>query len=484
VAVLGGVFLAGVGHAAAPGPDPGLPIVNLTPYVPSATADGASTSLGARLDVGLQRNDFQTSLQAALETAATDVDGGPRSTTWGQAWWGEKIALTGAWTPTSAARLDLSLADQSRRDLVPGVPFLAGSAGQILSTRTQTTQAAATLTPFTPLTLQVGGSASQGVTDTQAIDALAATGASTSLQTSAARAFAGLTWRPVSGFSLDVGEALEARGVAWRGVGADTARFSYPAPHLTAAFRPWAQAEWTFSVARVVSAFSADQFAAFAQASGPTAAGAFQPDREWRSMLSVKQTLPGAMTVSASFTQAQLESVTDFAPVGQVQAPSSIGGGRRQAVDVAVATPLNLPFLPPLTLSGQGSWRASQVTDPFTGAPRSLSGEAPYAARLSVGGALDTLPVSWSLKADVTGPASVFQMSQVDTLTAGVGLGGSLAYRAGALTLGLQVDNLVGGVRNDISQKFNGSRASGALGGTAESHSDSRAVRITLRKSL
>ncbi|HEX7760556.1 MAG TPA: hypothetical protein VF459_13700 [Caulobacteraceae bacterium] len=471
-------------QAASSAQDPGVTSIALTPYVPTPAAPGALASIGARLDLGVKLQDFQTSLQAAVESAPGGLTGGPALPVWGAAWTGETVRLTTTWTPSPVARLDASVTDQLRRDLAPANPFTAGGGDQVLSTRTLSAQAAATLTPFKPIALQLGGSAASGVTDNQLWAPQATADAATGLRTDTARLFAGLTWRPVARLSLNVGDALESRGVAWRGAGVQAASFAYPAPHLTATLTPWSQARWTVTVERAISALDPAQFAAFAQAEGLLTAGAFQPDREWRSVVSLRQSLPGAVTLSATLTQARLESVTDLGPVGQTQAPTAIGGGSRRAIDVSVAAPLDLPFLPSLTLSGRGSWRASSVTDPFTGVLRPLSGEVPYRAQLSLGGALAQLPITWALKAQVTGPSSLFQMSEVDTLSIDTGLGGSLAYRAGYLVLGLQVDNLVGGSRSDISQRFSGSRASGARDGTAEIHGDSRAVRITLSKAL
>ena len=482
--LLGGLALASAAAASSAGSSPDSASLSLTAYAPVA-ATPAGSSFGTRLDLGLQVDTLQASVQAAVEGGQAPLSFGFAAPLWGQGWSGQKVQITSVWAPTPLAHLDLILGDQLRRDLVVANLFTPGSADQAVITRSRSADVTASLSPATPFKVQFGAATTSSVIDTQTLAAAAmAPTAVNALQTDTRRAFAQLTWSPGPPLTLDFGEALESRGVAWRGAAQDAATYGYAAPHATATLTPWPQGQWSVSLERAIAPLDPAQYATFVQAEGQPTAGAFQPDREWRSVVSLRQTLPGAVTLSASLTQARLESVTDFGRVGQTQAPKDIGGGSRQAVDVAIAAPVQLPGWPLLNLNGQASWRRSQVTDPFTGDPRPLSGESPYQAQLGVSGSMKVLPVTWNLKAEITGPQSLSQISQVDTLTAAAGLGGGVDYRAGSLTLGLQVDNLVGGARTDISQHYAGDRAFSPPDGTALIHSDSRAIRFTLRKAL
>ena len=479
-----GVFALASAAAASPaGSAPDSTSLSLTAYAPVA-ATPAVSSVGTRLDLGLQVDTLQASVQAAVEGGQAPPSFGFAAPLWGQGWSGQKVQITSVWAPTPLAHLDLTLGDQLRRDLVAANLFTPGSADQAVITRSRSAGVTASLSPGAPFKVQFGAAATSSVIDTQTLAVATGPTAVSALQTDTRRAFAQLIWSPGPPLTLDFGEALETRGVAWRGAAQDAASYGYAAPHATATLTPWPQGHWSISFERAIAPLDPAQYATYVQAEGQATAGAFHPDREWRSVVSLRQTLPGAVTLSASLTQARLESVTDFGRIGQTQAPKDIGGGSREAVDVALVAPVQVPGWPLLNLNGQASWRRSQVTDPFTGDPRPLSGESPYQAQLGVSGSMKVLPVTWNLKAEITGPQSLSQISQVDTLTAAAGLGGGVDYRAGSLTLGLQVDNLVGGARTDISQHYAGDRAFSPPDGTALIHSDSRAIRFTLRKAL
>ena len=170
--------------------------------------------------------------------------------------------------------------------------------------------------------------------------------------------------------------------------------------------------------------------------------------------------------------------------MGLGQAPVGIGGAQRRRIDVVLAAPLPLPGLPGTKLSASADWLASQVTDPFTGQRRSISGDAAYKAELNLSGVLRTAPITWALKAQFTGPQAVYQMSQVDLISPMAGLGGALGYRAGPVTLGLQLYNIVGGTRTDTSLIYAGSRAGDLQDGERQTHDDGRAVRFTLTRAL
>jgi hypothetical protein len=130
------------------------------------------------------------------------------------------------------------------------------------------------------------------------------------------------------------------------------------------------------------------------------------------------------------------------------------------------------------------SLRSSQVQDPFTGQRRVMSGEAPYRARLSLGGALPGPLVSWRLTAQADGPQSVYQMEQVTNLGPTAGLGGALTYGAGPVKVSLEVDNLVGGLRDVTTLSYAGPRVEDSLSSVARRKDDARAVRIALRKGM
>lgn len=442
-------------------------------------------SVGGRANLDLRLDNLETKLQANIESGGLEVGPDPLgASAWGQSWTGGQAQLTAIWSPSGTARLEVSLSNQLKRQLSQLNPLAPGVSGQLTSTQTGSAKVAAILTPVTPLELQFGGETTSGGVDTLVYAPAGGSPTASNLRSDTARVFADLTWRPVARFSLEAGDAVETLGVAVTGT---SAAYAYPTPHVVGTLTPWADGEWKIGAERAVTAPNAAQFATFASVLATAVRSepaSFQPDRAWRYTASVRQTLPGAIVVSASLIQSNLESVTDLGPVGGGQAPVSIGAGQRREVQVAFSTPVALPYAPGAKLSATAGWRQSQVTDPFTGLRRPISGDAPYQAEIDLTGVLGSLPVNWGVKAQLSGPQSIYQMSEVDTLSPSAGLGGVINYRAGPVTVGFQVDNLVGGLRTNTSLYYSGSRASDVIDGVRQTHDDSRAFRLSFTRAL
>jgi hypothetical protein len=449
-------------------------------YTPSST-----DTVGGRASLDLNLSSLQTSVQASVEGGGVQTADDPFAMAQrGQSWTGSQARLTTVWTPGPAASVEFDLTNQLKRSLSQLDPLQPQIPGQLTSTQSQSAKLTASLTPFSPIELHIGGEATSGSVDTVAFPVLGVVAAASNLRNDTGRAFADVTWKPGPRFSLQAGDGLETLGVAAGASGGSGATYAYLTPHVAGAFTPWTDAEWSLSAEHAVAPPDAAQFAAFITTPDRQAAASFQPDRAWRYVASVKQTLRGDVSLSASLTQSNLQSVTDLGPVGLIQAPVSIGAGQRRQVDLAVSAPLPLPWLPPARLSASADWLRSEVTDPFTGARRPISGDAPYRAQVNLTGQFAKLPLTWALKAQVSGPQAVYQMSQVDLFSPTAGLGGALNYKAGKLVVGLQLDNIVGGGRTDTAITYAGSRAISLPEGVHQTFDDGRAVRISLSRPL
>jgi hypothetical protein len=477
LALLAGLFAAPLAHAEAADPGP----FSIAAYTPSAD----QASVGGRANFAFQLNDLQTSLQASVEGGGLAGDGADpfAVTARGQSWTGSQAEMTTTWTPSDVARLEISLSDQLKHSLTQVDPLAPQMPTQATNTLSQSAKVTAVLMPLAPVELRVGGEATSGEVDVPATPIAGVLTGASSLRNDTGRVFADVTWKPLSRFRLTAGEGVQSLGVASQGVGG--ASYAYVTPHVSGVLTPWSNAEWTLSVERSVSQPAAAQFASFMGVAGRPADVSFQPDHGWSYSAALKQTLPGAVVVSANLTQSDLQSVTDLGPVGATQAPISIGAGQRRQVDVALTAPVPVPGSAPLTLSASAGWLQSQVTDPFTGVRRPISGDAPYKAEVNLaGGRVGKLPLSWALKAQVVGPQAIYQMSQVDQISQTAGVGGTLAYKAGPITVGLQLDNIVGGGRNDTALTYAGSRAFDVADGVHETRDDSRAVRLSFSRAL
>jgi hypothetical protein len=450
--------------------------------IASYAPDGPGGSLGERASLALQGTSFTSSLQAEIEgnRASNDAFGVGRM---GQGWTGAHTSLTASWAPASLVSLDVALSNQIKRSFLQIDPLTPGLPAELANTETQSAKVSASVAPSAALSLKLGGEAASQAVQTPSLVSAGVLQAPSDLRNQSARAFAELNWKPTGWFTLEAEDGLQSLGVSTSAPGGQGAAYTDLTPRLAGSFMPWAGGAFTLSAQSAVTAPNAAQFASFIETPGRPTVDAFQPDREWRYVAGAKQTL-GDVVVSAHYTVSRLQTVTDLGPVGSSQAPINIGAGRRSSLDIGLAAPIRLPGLPAAKLDAQAGWTNSAVTDPFTGQRRPVSGDAAYRAQLNLSGALPLGPLSWTLKANVTGPSAVWQMSQVDYLSATAGLGGSLGYDAGPVRLALDLDNIVGGDQADTSVMYAGSRAFAPQDGLRQNRQDNRAVRISISRPL
>jgi hypothetical protein len=201
--------------------------------------------------------------------------------------------------------------------------------------------------------------------------------------------------------------------------------------------------------------------------------------------LSLEQKLAGQLQLSAALTEARIDSATELGPVGpDLQAPISSPGGQRQELDLSLSTPLAALGLPSFTLKGSGAWRDSQVRDPFTREYRRASAESPETATLDLTQAGLAGGAKWGLEGRFGGDQSIYQMSQVTSVSVADSLGGFVEYNPGAFAVRLQVDGLYGGERTATDLYYNTTRAAGYVDRMDHRSEDGQAVKLVLSKAL
>jgi hypothetical protein len=240
---------------------------------------------------------------------------------------------------------------------------------------------------------------------------------------------------------------------------------------------------WRIGAERHIEPLDAGQFASFARAAEGAVGAAYMPDQEWRYEASIEQKVLGDVAVNATVTRAAIRNATDLGPVGTFQAPVSIGSGQRSQEETAVTAPVRLFGLGSLQMKAAGVWRASQVSDPFTGALRRQSGESPYQAELSLSGAAGEW-TTWGVSAQAAGSTAVYQMNQVTSRSAAAGLSGFLRFDRGPVAVQLNLDNLLGQDSVVRDTYFSGDRALGQVERIDERRTVDRGVRIRLDKAL
>jgi hypothetical protein len=438
--------------------------------------------VGGRAQLTANLGAVDTSLSAAVERGGANVNA--PGDAWTElsspsAWVSDDLRLGASWA-NGNTRLTVEAGDRQRWTRNVATPLVSSSDAQLAvdGARFLRLHADAQAHKFD---LQLGAESSTTALDTETLGASAT---ATRLWITSQSLSADLAWRPVSWFSLQGGEAAQTFSAGWRGATTLGAQDAYLTPSVALTLSPWSSANWRLEAAQTLSPLDPAKFAAYAQIATPGAAFTPQPDRGWRYGLKLEHQLPGGIKLTAEAADWRLASVTELGPVGAGEAPVGAGAGERRQVAVNLAAPLTGLGVPGGTIAGEVRLGSSQVQDPFTGQRREMSGEAPYRARLSLGGALPGPLVSWRLTAQADGPQSIYQMEQVTNLGPTAGLGGALTYGAGPVKVSLEVDNLVGGQRDVTTLSYAGPRIEDSLGNIARRKDDARAVRIALRKGM
>jgi len=456
--------------------------VTTTAAQPDRPTLGGEAVLKANLDT------LQTSLQLGVQAGTNVTEERALWSSWTPGartgWWNSGRAGIGVtWAPLTNAKLDLQASNQLRRELALGDPIWTGSTDRRVQTHHGEARITASITPVAPLSLEFGGEASEHTLKTTT-ETYAGVGSWDVLETQSQKVFTTLRWRPIPKISLEGEGRAESMDVRWAGIGGMDETYAFFRPRLAGTVTPWKGTSLRLGVERAVSPLNSDQFVRFAQAADDTSGLVFAPDQEWRYQATLQQRIAGDIDLSATLTLARLQSVTDLGPVGATQAPMDIGGGERRQLEASLAAPVQLFGLPSVNLKARTAWRDSEVADPFTQASRSISGEARYDAELVVSRAAPGASMDWGLTARATGPTAFYQMSQVTTRSATAGLGGYVAYSPGDLSIRLQLDNVVGGVRTDRDIFFTGSRDVADPDRIEERRSSDRAVRLVLSRPL
>lgn len=453
---------------------------------------GDDAALMADADLHGRFREVETGLRLALEARPNVAGGDPLAPATQGLFSRESLGFSAAWSPADRTRFDLSVGDDLGQTWSYLSPLVVGV--RQINTDSRTASLGVTFKPSAVVDLNLVGASAQNSVQ----DALAGQGAGQVVPrtpslfiTTTQSATAGLRWRPFTWLDFDAKGRVEASAAQWRGggsaAGVADASLNYAdvEPALTGAVTmPWNGAlGLTFEHA--VSPVNAQLFSTFAAVTDRSAGVRFGPDREWRYRLQFKQKLAGGASLSATLTQARIENATELGPVGGgLQAPMSVSGGDRQAVEVTLSAPLAILGLPSLTLQGAGAWRGSQVRDPFTGDLRQASAETPRAASLGLVQALAGRRARWGVEGRFGGGQALYQMSQVTQIQVADSVGGFVEYVPGPFALRLQVDGLYGGDRSYTDFLYSAPRGTGSVDRIDHRSDSGQAVRLILRKSL
>jgi len=334
----------------------------------------------------------------------------------------------------------------------------AGLSSTTATTKTDSATATATTHPLAAVGLTTGVTQSRAVT-TQDNVPIGGIAQSNAVSTDDRKVFATADWSPLPFLQAKAGATAESMRVSSHGTDDASDEYRYTEPQASLNAKLWDGAQMQLGTEDAVSPVNPYDFAALAQAAGPDTDLRVEPNREWRNQATVSQNFDNGGTLSATVTQARIESATELSvtPTGAT-APISVSGGNRQQLDASVSMPLGAIGLGNTTLSSQATLRQSHIRDPITGQTRRPSGEVPREASVKVAHKDDRHHLEWGVTGNLATEQNFYQPAQVTSLRTDSGVGAFVTYNPGKYIVSLNATGLVGGTRSQTDTFYIGSR--------------------------
>ncbi|MES2723008.1 MAG: TonB-dependent receptor [Pseudomonadota bacterium] len=195
--------------------------------------------------------------------------------------------------------------------------------------------------------------------------------------------FVKAVWRPTKTWTVEGSVREEGSAISSDGDVSLEKTLYYTKPRVAATWAPSANTQVRLRFERVVGQLDFDDFVATSTlGTGVITAGNpdLAPEQAWVTEAAVEQRF---WTKGAAVLTLRHFALTDaidrapvFGPSGAFDAPSNIGDGTKDELQVTLTLPLDR-FIPGAQLRGDSTWRRSEVTDPTTGAKREISGLRP-----------------------------------------------------------------------------------------------------------
>ncbi|MDP3869990.1 TonB-dependent siderophore receptor [Phenylobacterium sp.] len=195
--------------------------------------------------------------------------------------------------------------------------------------------------------------------------------------------FVKAVWRPTKTWTVEGSVREEGSAISSDGDVSLEKTLYYTKPRVAATWAPSANTQVRLRFERVVGQLDFDDFVATSSlGTGVITAGNpdLVPEQAWVSEAAIEQRF---WTKGAAVLTLRHFALTDaidrapvFGPSGAFDAPSNIGDGTKDELQVTLTLPLDR-FIPGAQLRGDSTWRRSEVTDPTTGAKREISGLRP-----------------------------------------------------------------------------------------------------------
>ncbi|MBW8881554.1 MAG: hypothetical protein JF615_09065, partial [Asticcacaulis sp.] len=193
-----------------------------------------------------------------------------------------------------------------------------------------------------------------------------------------AEAYVGDVWTPRPGWSVETRVADETSRLEFSGDTVSTVRLDYLKPSFQVS-RDIGRHQLRLRVARDVGQLDFTDFtsaAAFADGRIDGGNPDLKPPATWRTELAFDGRFGRETTASVRLFHDRIDDANDLVPITRdgvaYDAPGNVGRATVDGAQLTAHLPL-APLIPGGRFDFDGTWRASQVTDPLTGQDRPLS---------------------------------------------------------------------------------------------------------------
>jgi hypothetical protein len=369
-----------------------------------------------------------------------------------------KVGIDSNLNVPGGVKLTVRASSEVRESRQTGTLVPAGLSSTSATTKTDNATAKIAGQPIDGLGLTVGVSQSHSET-TQGNVTAGGSVQNNMVATDSQKAFASADWSPLSFLELKAGAASQTTSVSTHGAANAGDDYRHTAPYASATAQLWDGAQVKLASTDAVSAINPYDFAALTQAAGANSDLEIKPNREWRNQATLSQAFDNGGTLSATVTQARIESTTELGLTpGGATAPMSISGGARRELDASLSLPLSGYGLADTTLTSRATLRQSRVRDPVTGQTRRISGEVPRQASVKLTHKDDAHHLEWGVKGHLATEQRFYQPAQMTALRTDSSVGAFVTYAPGKYTVSLNADGLIGGARSQTDTFYSGTR--------------------------
>jgi outer membrane receptor protein involved in Fe transport len=240
-----------------------------------------------------------------------------------------------------------------------------------------------------------------------------------------AEVFASHTWRPTDRWSLETRVNWETSTLTFTGDANQTVDLQFWKPSVQLSRTIGENNQLRARVYRDVGQLDFGDFVSAASVADALISGGnpdLVPDTAWIGEIGADLRFSGGAALGLTLSHREIRDVADLVlitvpdPPGPdigFDAPGNIGDGERTQLTVNFSSPVN--FIPGGRLTVEGYLRESEVTDPVTGAPRTISYTPESQVEINFRQDLTDLRFAWGVSIFKQGEFQAYRFNEVDT---------------------------------------------------------------------